>query len=118
MKSRVASAIALWYSPEPDSRMRGEPLMADAPRQPSNQGQDPNYVRLEDLGGLIRGKRARDNLTLGQVSRLTGVSAATLSRWERVQARSTRLGDADPHKLAAVANWLGVRLDPAVVQIP
>ena len=67
------------------------------------------YVHPDDLGKLLAARRARQRLSLEQVSRQTGVSAATLWRWERKRT------DRDPHKLHAVARWLGVRLDPAVV---
>src|SRR4051794_4422155 len=74
------------------------------------------YVTPKDLGRLLADRRTQEKLSLEQVARSTGVSAATLSRWERRRAEQRM--DADPHKLWAVAGWLGVRLDPAVVPIP
>lgn len=73
---------------------------------------DPQYVRPDQLGHLLAQKRSAEGLSLDQVSRLTGVSAATLSRWERKNT------EGDPHKLTAVARWLGVQLDPKMVPIP
>lgn len=69
-------------------------------------------VQPDQLRKLLVERRRRDRLSLEQVAGLTGVSAATLSRWERGRT------DGDPHKLHAVARWLGVRLDPTSVPTP
>lgn len=67
------------------------------------------YAQPDVLGQLLAARRARDGLSLEQVAGLTGVSAATLSRWERHGPGK------DPHKLHALARWLGVQLDPSAV---
>src|SRR5207247_1300580 len=72
----------------------------------------PRYVRPEDLGNLLAARRAAEKLSLENVARMIGVSAATLWRWER---KPTTL---DPHKLWALARWLGVQLDPTAVPLP
>src|SRR4051794_40046836 len=85
----------------------------------TNQDQETTYVAPEDLGRLMKARRLRENLTLQSVSYQTGVSIATLSRLENHSGRSGPAGGKrDVHKLAAVAKWLGVQLDPAVIQIP
>lgn len=81
-------------------------------------------VRLEDLSHLIRSKRWAERLTLEEVSKKIGVSAATLSRWERggMQASVTRgqdnnrksMREPDTRTLAALTHWLGVSIDRMV----
>jgi transcriptional regulator with XRE-family HTH domain len=84
-----------------------------------NQDEEPAYVAPEALGRLMKTRRARENLTLQSVSHQTGVSIATLSRLENQSGTSGRTGGKrDAHKLAAVAKWLGVQLDPGAIQIP
>jgi transcriptional regulator with XRE-family HTH domain len=75
-------------------------------------GGSPDYVQADALGELLAQRRSERRLSLGQVSRLTGISAATLSRWERNRT------DGDPHKLQILARWLGVQLDPATSPTP
>lgn len=75
-------------------------------------------IRVEDLGNLIHQKRQREGLTLEQAAHQSGVSAATLSRWER-QRRAGVEGDKpratpDVRTLTAVTRWLGVSLDRVV----
>jgi hypothetical protein len=75
-------------------------------------------VRWEDLGERIRAKRRADGLTLEQAARQSGVSAATLSRWERQWVRQQMIGEnldpdegdptPDTRTLAAITRWLGV----------
>lgn len=62
------------------------------------------------LGGLIRAKRREEHLTLEEAARQTGVSAATLSRWERFREGDSPGTEPDRHKLHAVTQWLGPRL--------
>jgi transcriptional regulator with XRE-family HTH domain len=73
-------------------------------------------VRMEDLGELIRAKRRNENLTLEQAARQSGVSAATLSRWERQWGRERATSgestpEPDTRTLAAIARWLGVSME-------
>jgi transcriptional regulator with XRE-family HTH domain len=77
-----------------------------------SDGPETTGVQPDQLRKLLSERRRRDRLSLEQVARITGVSAATLSRWERGRT------DGDPHKLHAVARWLGVQLDPASVPTP
>jgi transcriptional regulator with XRE-family HTH domain len=71
-----------------------------------------DYVQADELGKLLSQRRRQLKLSLGEVSRQTGISAATLSRWERQRT------DGDPHKMQVVARWLGVQLDPATSPRP
>lgn len=73
-------------------------------------------VRVEDLGDLIREKRRSEGLTLDQAAVQTGVSAATLSRWERQGAAglggdTRRRVQPDTRTLAAITGWLGVSIE-------
>lgn len=67
----------------------------------------PQILHVEDLGELIRAKRKADGLTLDQASHQIGVSAATLSRLERL---STGARAPDVRTLSAVARWLGISI--------
>jgi len=77
-----------------------------------SDGPETTGVQPDQLMKLLKERRRRDRLSLEQVAGITGVSAATLSRWERGRT------DGDPHKLHAVARWLGVQLDPTSVPTP
>lgn len=74
-------------------------------------------VRVGDLGELIRKKRKAENLTLEQAAKQSGVSAATLSRWQRQRLASSNNEGAtvshepDMRTLAAITRWLGVSLE-------
>jgi transcriptional regulator with XRE-family HTH domain len=74
-------------------------------------------MRLENLSELIRRKRQADALTLEQAAQQSGVSAATLSRWERQGLAGQDDAPGKPPRvpdmrtLAALARWLGVALD-------
>ncbi len=82
---------------------------------PGGTPQSAQVVSLEDLGKLIREKRQAVDLTLEQAAQQAGVSAATLSRWER-QGKLQRGADGvqrtmrspDMETLAAITRWLGV----------
>ncbi|MBI4494722.1 MAG: helix-turn-helix transcriptional regulator [Chloroflexi bacterium] len=95
-----------------DLGMAGVNITSDDDHAEASPASGPHYVQPVDLARLVREKRAREGLSLEQVARVTGVSAATLSRWERQRT------DADPHKLAVVARWLGVELDPKAAPTP
>ena len=89
----------------------------------SNSSERTPSVRVEDLGHLIRSKRWSEGLTLEQAAREIGVSAATLSRWERggIRGRTLQEGVApesgrgprepDVRTLTALARWLRVSFD-------
>src|SRR5215208_3568220 len=66
-------------------------------------GHSAGYVQVGELGKLLAQRRRQLRLSLGEVTRQTGISAATLSRWERQQTDGK-----DPHKLQILARWLGV----------
>lgn len=73
-------------------------------------------VRLDALGQLIRAKRQAEQLTLEKAAQQSGVSAATLSRWERHYAGGTHSAAGvpvtpDTRTLAALTRWLGVSLE-------
>jgi transcriptional regulator with XRE-family HTH domain len=87
------------------SHQHGQPDQENCPH-------DPSYVQPDALGQILAARRALDGLSLEQVSGITGVSAATLWRWERQRPGK------DPRKLHAVARWLGVQLDPNAVPVP
>ncbi|HEY0069608.1 MAG TPA: helix-turn-helix transcriptional regulator [Chloroflexia bacterium] len=86
-----------------------------------------SIVRRQDLSHLIRSKRWAERLTLEEAAKIIGVSAATLSRWERGGVQSgTRRGqvergdegksipEPDTRTLAALTKWLGVSIDRVV----
>jgi transcriptional regulator with XRE-family HTH domain len=89
-------------------------------KAPHESDEPTRGVRWEELSGLIRAKRAAERLTLYQAARESGVSAATLSRWERRrsagagQPRGGPQPEPDTRTLAATARWLGVSLDQIV----
>ena len=68
-------------------------------------------VALADLGALIRARRRAEGISLEQAAQRTGVSAATLSRWERSDRTAVGQSEPDRHKIAAVARWLRVRVE-------
>lgn len=83
--------------------------------------------RVEDLSTLIRQKRQREKLTLEQAAKDSGVSAATLSRWERRSGDgtdSTGPNEPDVRTLTLITRWLGVSIDrvfgdrPGSPQVP
>jgi hypothetical protein len=92
--------------------------VSDGP--PVDQGMQ-RVVRWEDLSDLIRQKRLRERLTLEEAARQSGISAATLSRWERQwEPRKPASGrprdqkvqpEPDTRTLAAITRWLGVPID-------
>ena len=80
--------------------------------------QSAPVISLEDLGRLIREKRKAADLTLEQAAQQAGVSAATLSRWERqgrlqkgVDGTARTMRTPDMQTLAAITRWLGVSID-------
>ncbi|MCB9137585.1 MAG: helix-turn-helix transcriptional regulator [Caldilineaceae bacterium] len=75
-----------------------------------NKGQE--FLQLKGLGRQIYAKRVAEKLTLQQAAKQAGVSAATLSRLERL-ARGKGKTDSipDTKTLNAVANWLNVSID-------
>ena len=77
---------------------------------PENTESRPT-VALSELGSLIRAKRRAEGISLEVAARQAGVSAATLWRWERLHNESAAQPEPDRHKLAAVAQWLGVRVE-------
>jgi transcriptional regulator with XRE-family HTH domain len=74
-------------------------------------------VRKDDLGKLISTKRQKEQLTLDQAAKQSGVSAATLSRLERQYldrlrgASGTSYPAPDTRTLVRVTRWLGVSLE-------
>lgn len=74
-------------------------------------------LRSDDLGAMIRAKRRAEHLTLEQAAQASGVSAATLSRWERAKpgAAGLEIGSLpatpDTRTLAAITGWLGISLE-------
>lgn len=70
-------------------------------------------TQIEELGRKLRKKRITDGLSLSQVAKACGVSAATLSRLERQRAGSTsfeqddRRTIPDVRTINAVRTWLG-----------
>ena len=79
----------------------------------NDRKQQSRVVRREELGELIRARRKRDRLTLGQAAQQCGVSPATLWRLERSEddMAGRRLPEPDTGTLGAVTRWLGVSLD-------
>jgi transcriptional regulator with XRE-family HTH domain len=82
---------------------------------PGGSPQSAPVVSLEDLGELIHQKRRADDLTLEEAAQQSGVSAATLSRWERQgQNRQGTPGTEqsirvpDIKTLNAISRWLRV----------
>ncbi len=68
------------------------------------------------IGHLIRQKRQSEKITLEQAARIAGVSAATLSRWERKadvpRAESSGSGlpqDLDARTYRKLAKWLELK---------
>jgi transcriptional regulator with XRE-family HTH domain len=96
------------------------------PTPPISSASGSRTVRLEELGELIRAKRYVERLTLAQAAEQTGVSAATLSRWERQggrqstnQEQSSRTPQSpDMRTVAAIAQWLGVTLEQVMSDSP
>src|SRR6266498_1972611 len=91
-----------------------------AMKAPHEDDEPTRVVRWEELSRLIRAKRTAERLTLDQAARESGVSPATLSRWERQhnpragQPRERLQHEPDTRTLAAIARWLGVSLDQIV----
>jgi transcriptional regulator with XRE-family HTH domain len=94
-------------------------LFSGSPGPPRPDPDDPltRVVRLEELGELIRAKRHKERLTLEQAAQQIGVSAATLSRWERqgggehapAHSSSARMPKTpDMRTITAITRWLGV----------
>lgn len=73
-------------------------------------------VRVEDLGNLIREKRKAEQLTLEKAAQQSGVSIATLSRWERQHHVGTNKFQPTPdmRTLAAITRWLNVSIERVV----
>ena len=95
----------------------GKPQAEDTQRAVQEiSGEVEHTVRLEDLGRLIRDKRRSEHLTLEQAAYRSGVSAATLSRWERHWAGGNPGSSGAPlspdtRTLSALRRWLGVSLE-------
>lgn len=62
-------------------------------------------IDVKELGEYVKRKRQEDGLSLREVSTVTGVSPATLSRIEN------GIGIPDSTTLARLAGWLGIPLD-------
>jgi transcriptional regulator with XRE-family HTH domain len=82
-------------------------------------------LRIEQLARRMREKRDAEGLTLEDVHAATGISAATLSRFERWRhagegnaAQRKPMPEPDAATLAAVSQWLGISLDSVLVGGP
>lgn len=64
-----------------------------------------SIIDVSELGEYIQRKRQGEGLSLREVSAITGVSAATLSRIENGK------GVPDSTTLVRLAGWLGIPLD-------
>jgi transcriptional regulator with XRE-family HTH domain len=85
----------------------------------SQKNNSSRLVRIEDLGSLIKEKRKKEGLTLEQAAIQSGVSAPTLSRWERQEFIIQKNYQPDTRTLGLIVKWLGVSLDRVVsVDIP
>jgi transcriptional regulator with XRE-family HTH domain len=83
--------------PEIDERENG--------RMPkSKNSQNGNAIRYEILGQMVAQKRATEYISLRALERETGISASTLSRIENGKT-------ADMEHVAALARWLGVKIE-------
>jgi transcriptional regulator with XRE-family HTH domain len=103
--------------------MPQERLPLDESVDPMEARADKPVVHIEDLGNRLRERRRERQLTLEQAAQQIGVSAATLSRWERQynaqDEQSTRKApQPDVRTLSAITSWLGVSLDAAVEGAP
>jgi transcriptional regulator with XRE-family HTH domain len=78
-------------------------------------------VRVEDLSRLIREKRREEGLTLEQAARASGLTLATLARWERppLARVSGTPRSPDTRTLALLARWLNVSITRVLdVEVP
>jgi transcriptional regulator with XRE-family HTH domain len=76
-------------------------------------------LRIESLAQQMHRTRVAQHLTLEDVHGLTGISIATLSRFERWRHAGDKnakaMPEPDAKTLAAVSRWLGVSLDSLLV---
>jgi transcriptional regulator with XRE-family HTH domain len=82
-------------------------------KEPFSGAADLEKVRA--LGRLVQRKRISERLTLQQAAEQSKVSAATLSRLERLSTSKTMKGPIpDTRTLTLVAHWLDVSLEEAL----
>ncbi|GAA5531532.1 helix-turn-helix transcriptional regulator [Herpetosiphon gulosus] len=93
-----------------------DPQKENASTKQSGSGKT---VKLEDIGNLIKAKRGRDGITLEEAANESGISPATLSRWERgfyekPLGINRAIPKPNPQTIVLLASWLGVSVDQVV----
>lgn len=113
---------------EGTEEMQDNAYIGNEPPNEVTSQERTSAVRIDDLSHLIRSKRWAERLTLEELSKKIGVSAATLSRWERGGVQISAVHDQgasrksvrepDTRTLAAMTRWLGVSIDRVVESEP
>lgn len=81
-------------------------------RDESNESTPRRIVRAEEIGRLVYTKRIDEGLNLAESAKRSGVSAATLSRLERMaRGEGGPFPTPDTKTLTALCQWLGVTLE-------
>lgn len=95
-------------------------MNSKSPAQASPAGVPEHQISIADLASQLYRKRKGRGMTLEQASHQIGVSAATLSRLERLRQQENAPGNVvesflpDTRTLTAITRWVGVPLGQVV----